>query len=95
MLHGVIDLLYEDRRGRWHLIDWKSEHVPRDQIQAHAERHTLQVAIYAQAARTILGQMPEAAVCFLSMGARVWDYTETNLMEVLHQVLAGVESFKT
>ena len=95
--HGVrggIDLLYEDRRGGWHLVDWKSEYVPRAQMQAHAEQHALQVAVYALAASSIavfrnrLGQMPEAGVCFLTAGARLWTYSPQDLARVLDQLAA-------
>jgi ATP-dependent helicase/nuclease subunit A len=86
VLHGVIDLLYQDSQGRWQMIDWKSERVPSEQMQTHAEKHSLQVAIYAEAARTVLGVMPEVAICFLAVGARVWKYTQANLTDALRQV---------
>ncbi|MBE0698177.1 MAG: PD-(D/E)XK nuclease family protein, partial [Anaerolineaceae bacterium] len=86
VLHGVIDFLYQDPQGHWHLIDWKSEWVSRDQMQAHAGQHALQVAIYAEAARAALGSMPDAAICFLARGARVWRYTPEDLMNALRQV---------
>jgi ATP-dependent helicase/nuclease subunit A len=79
VLHGVIDLLYEDIYGRWHLIDWKSEYVREAQLPSHAEQHTLQVAIYAEAARAALGQRPQVAVCFLNAHARVWNYRPADL----------------
>ena len=27
-LHGVIDLLYQDAQGSWHVLDWKTEWTP-------------------------------------------------------------------
>ena len=88
LLHGVIDLLYEDRQGRWHLVDWKSEYVPYAQLPAHAAQHTLQVAVYAEAARAALGQLPQAAVCFLAARARVWHYAPADLQEALQRLSA-------
>jgi ATP-dependent helicase/nuclease subunit A len=79
VLNGVIDLLFEDERGSWHLIDWKSEFIQHAQMQEHAHQHALQVAVYAQAAQTILGERPDAALCFLTAGARVWRYTQQDL----------------
>ncbi|MCS7071356.1 MAG: PD-(D/E)XK nuclease family protein, partial [Anaerolinea sp.] len=45
--------------GRWALIDYKTASVPPpgqiDQIRAHARRYHLQIGIYAEAARDLLG----------------------------------------
>jgi ATP-dependent exoDNAse (exonuclease V) beta subunit len=64
-LHGVIDLLYEDIHGQWHIIDWKTEWVPKEQVEEHAQEHINQLAIYAEATQTTLGITPKVALCFL------------------------------
>jgi len=89
-LHGVIDLLYQDRQGRWLLVDWKSERIPAAQLREHAERHALQVAVYAEAARQALGQTPQAAVCFLAAGARVWQYSRASLEQALQDLATAL-----
>jgi ATP-dependent helicase/nuclease subunit A len=57
--HGVIDVLIERPDGTWALIDYKTSGVPApgsiDPIRAHARRYHLQVGLYAEAARELLG----------------------------------------
>lgn len=79
VLYGVIDLLYQDSAGAWRLMDWKSEWVAPELLPAHAGQHCLQLAVYAEAAQKTLGIRPHVAVCFLSMGARLWHYARADL----------------
>jgi ATP-dependent exoDNAse (exonuclease V) beta subunit len=50
-LHGIIDLLYQDQSGDWHLLDWKTEWTPRAEIEENSHQHMIQMAAYAQAAQ--------------------------------------------
>jgi ATP-dependent helicase/nuclease subunit A len=71
-LHGVIDLLYQDAQGGWHVLDWKTEWTPEKEMTDHAQEHLLQMAIYALAVEKQLGIMPDVSLCFLS--PRVLEY---------------------
>ncbi len=82
LLHGVIDLLYQDPNGRWHLIDWKTEWAPRDEIADRLEQHGLQLAVYAEAVRAALGEMPELALCFLNPRLVQTRLTESELQSL-------------
>ena len=86
VLHGAIDLLYQDARGGWHLVDWKSGWATGETLQEQAAQHRLQLAVYAQAAQNTLGVCPRVAVCFLSLGARVWHYRADDLEDARAQV---------
>ena len=66
MLHGVIDLLYQDESDNWHLIDWKTEWAPEDIVEESSEEHFTQMAVYAQAVKSELGFIPEVALCYLN-----------------------------
>jgi ATP-dependent helicase/nuclease subunit A len=63
--HGVIDLLYQDSNGGWHLVDWKTEWLPADQVGAHARQHLSQIELYILAAARALGSRPDARLVFL------------------------------
>jgi len=67
-LHGVIDLLYQDIHGGWHLLDWKTEWVNPGSLTQQAERHQPQIAAYCQAVEESLGIRPTASLVFLSHG---------------------------
>lgn len=66
IIRGVIDLLYEDPTGGWHILDYKTNDFPAraadDQILAPYE---LQLGIYAQAVTEWFGVVP----CELSLVA--------------------------
>ena len=73
-LHGVIDLLYRDTQGDWHLHDWKTEWAPQEKIEENTQLHLLQMAAYAQAAHNHLGTMPEVGLFFLSPKAVEYNF---------------------
>ena len=85
-LHGIIDLLYRDKQGRWTLVDWKTEWIQAEQVAERVEQHRLQVAVYALAARQILGAMPRSLLCFLEAGAATHEFTEDELLAAWQQV---------
>ncbi len=69
-IRGQIDALYQDRDGRWHVVDYKSDRVGRHELADHAERYRLQLMLYAAAAARHFGAPPvEARVYFLRPGA--------------------------
>jgi ATP-dependent helicase/nuclease subunit A len=72
MLHGKIDLLYQDQRGLWHLVDWKTEYTPREDLEAHMADHQLQMAVYARAAEKVVGSLPGIAIWFLNPVPRMY-----------------------
>jgi ATP-dependent exoDNAse (exonuclease V) beta subunit len=65
VLHGIIDLLYQDPSGVWHLLDWKAERVPQVGIEAVSDQHLGQMAAYARAVEGMLGPRPKVGLCYL------------------------------
>jgi ATP-dependent helicase/nuclease subunit A len=71
-LQGFIDCLYQDRSGHWRLLDYKTNRVAPDGIEALAAQYEMQMLVYALATERILKQPPEELVlCFLRPG---WEY---------------------
>ena len=58
MLHGVADLLFRDRHGAWHLVDWKASSRRRAEKVA---RYTPQLQLYAAALAHLRGVGPVAS----------------------------------
>ncbi|MFH1209005.1 MAG: PD-(D/E)XK nuclease family protein [Candidatus Omnitrophota bacterium] len=52
LIHGKIDLLFEDRKGQWHILDYKT--AAGDEEAARKSAYDLQLEIYALAAERIL-----------------------------------------
>jgi ATP-dependent helicase/nuclease subunit A len=78
-LHGVIDLLYQDRAGNWHLVEWKTDWFPDREWQAQVEAYRQQIAVYRLAAQRALGVEVEARACFLAHGCREHVYSAEEL----------------
>ena len=62
---GRIDLLYRVNQV-WHLMDFKSDEIRDDDDLANAlDEHRPQIGRYAAAVEQLLGETPQAALCFL------------------------------
>lgn len=59
-IDGVIDLLFQDAQGAWHILDYKTA-VGDDQKVKDAA-YDLQIAIYASAVSEILGVAPQSGI---------------------------------
>ncbi len=57
-LTGVIDCLYCDVGGQWHLLDYKTNQVSATNLADVADGYRLQMSVYALAVETILQQSP-------------------------------------
>lgn len=90
VLHGILDLLYRDAQGQWHLLDWKTERLTRGQtVDAAAAGETVrQLAVYSRAVEQILGIRAAAEVCFLSENAQVYRPPAELLAEAWQAVAA-------
>jgi ATP-dependent helicase/nuclease subunit A len=67
-LRGYIDCLYRDDRG-WHLVDFKTDDLASSQVASSAERHEMQLYLYALALESSLTEQPaELVVHFLRSG---------------------------
>ncbi|MFN2195459.1 MAG: 3'-5' exonuclease, partial [Anaerolineales bacterium] len=85
-LHGVIDLLFQDQEGEWHLLDWKTEWTPLSKLEANAQDHLLQMAVYANAAQSSLKILPKVALCFLSPNVALYHFTQEMLANAWAEV---------
>jgi ATP-dependent exoDNAse (exonuclease V) beta subunit len=62
---GRIDLLYRVNDA-WHLLDFKSDEIRDDDDLANAlDEHRPQIGRYTAAVQQLLGETPQAALCFL------------------------------
>ena len=52
LIHGKLDLLFEDEKGDWHILDYKT--ATGDEAAAHQSAYDLQIEIYALAVHKIL-----------------------------------------
>ena len=69
-IQGVIDCLYQDAAGRWHIADFKTNDVTAAKVSQEANQYELQLHVYAIAIERTLGQSPtELVLHFLRPGA--------------------------
>jgi len=68
-IDGVIDCLYQDADGQWHLLDYKTNRASADGVQRLAAHYEPQLVIYCLAIEQALGVAPASAtLCFLQPG---------------------------
>jgi ATP-dependent helicase/nuclease subunit A len=76
---GYIDCLYQDARGGWHLIDYKTDTISADEVAQKAQQYEMQIGLYALAAEKALGApLVEISLYFLKPGQEyllIWDDT--------------------
>ncbi len=70
VLQGKIDLLLEDDRG-WLIVDFKTDHVAREQVTAAAQAYRGQIDAYRQALLAIAGVEAQGLLYFLVPGVAV------------------------
>ncbi|MDX1615526.1 MAG: UvrD-helicase domain-containing protein [Candidatus Promineifilaceae bacterium] len=68
--HRVIDLLYQ-HQGRWKLIDFKTDEVTQEAEIDKWDQYQYQLTEYRHAIRYLLGEAPEALLCFLDYEGEV------------------------
>jgi ATP-dependent exoDNAse (exonuclease V) beta subunit len=69
LIHGTMDLLYQNSKGEWVILDYKTSEVDEETFTERGEDYRVQLELYALAASQILGQPPrEARIHFLRRG---------------------------
>ena len=79
LVQGVIDCVYEDEAGEYHLVDYKTDRLTYEERKNTAlgeeklrRAHTTQLSYYALAIREMFGKMPRSiAVYSLHLGREV------------------------
>lgn len=64
IVHGVLDLLFQNEAGEWLIVDYKTSNIGKSEIETTGERYREQMELYALASVKILNQMPEKAVLY-------------------------------
>ena len=89
VLHGVIDLLFQDAEGSWYLVDWKTELVRMDEVTNAAQEHLFQMAAYSHAAQKAIDQQPSVLICFLAANAVVFTCNSAELNAAWDRMVAA------
>jgi ATP-dependent exoDNAse (exonuclease V) beta subunit len=63
-IQGVIDCLYQDRAGDWHILDYKTNRVSAAGVPRLAAGYELQMALYALAVEEVLGVSPASLTLY-------------------------------
>ncbi len=96
-IEGFIDCLYQDAGGRWHLIDYKTNHVTEATLDAVVAVYEPQLWLYATAAQLVLGEWPASvSLNFLRPGverAIEWDApARATMVERINRGIAELTS---
>jgi len=93
-LQGVIDCLYQDESGQWHLLDYKTNQVTSERIAAEAAEYEAQMLIYALAVEQVLDEPPASLVLhFLRPGGEhEFPWNDAARRRAIELVEGGIES---
>ncbi len=69
LVQGVIDCLFTDANGDLILLDYKTDHIPKnmpqyDAVQMLIDRHSRQLSYYSKAIETIAGKAPDKVILY-------------------------------
>ncbi|MEX2186426.1 MAG: UvrD-helicase domain-containing protein [Pirellulales bacterium] len=97
ILHGFIDMLFQDADGDWHVIDYKTNRVARDEVPATAAAYEMQLILYALAAERTLGVQPKSLrLCFLVPGVEhFFDWNDNAREKALGTIAASLSNAKS
>lgn len=93
-VQGVIDCLYQDPAGDWHIIDFKTNDIAPARLPNIAQQYELQLHVYAIAIERTLGQSPtELVLHFLRPSVEhtiPWnDAARTQAIQTLTEAIAS------
>jgi ATP-dependent helicase/nuclease subunit A len=74
LLKGQIDLLYENSKGEWTVLDYKTNRIQPGQGEAVAKRYEWQLGLYALIFRELYGKIPSRGMLYF---ASINTFTET------------------
>jgi ATP-dependent helicase/nuclease subunit A len=89
---GYLDCLYQDRDGRWRLLDYKTDNIAAADVARYAERYAMQLYVYALAAERALGEPPaELALYFLRPGVEhIFPWNDSIRRQALENVNSAI-----
>jgi ATP-dependent helicase/nuclease subunit A len=87
-LHGVIDLLFQDKDDVWHLVEWKTDWVDEKSLDEKASEYHQQISVYIAAAQSILGFTPSAQLYFLTLNNGTYSFDQNELVDVFQSLVS-------
>lgn len=72
-LEGVIDVLFQDASGGWHILDYKT--AVGDAGKVRDACYEFQIRVYALAVRELLGELPKSGILYFLKNS--WDHAVT------------------
>lgn len=92
--YGVIDCLYRDAEGAWHVLDYKTNRADAQQVPLIAAQYELQMFVYTEAATRALGVAPvESVLYFVRPGVEHrFQWTESARQRCINQLNAALEA---
>jgi ATP-dependent helicase/nuclease subunit A len=95
VIRGVLDCMYEDGNGDWHIVDYKTNRMTGRSVADVARTYELQLRVYAIAMEQIMGGLPrELVLWFLDTNEEYtvrWnDELREECVDAVNQAIAQV-----
>jgi hypothetical protein len=79
VLRGIVDCLWQDAKGGWHLLDFVTEDVPAEERSAFTEARRKSLALAASAVHQRTGAAPKGAALYFFADGRTVRWTARQL----------------
>jgi ATP-dependent helicase/nuclease subunit A len=96
-IQGFIDCLYQDVRGGWHVLDYKTNQISENNLAETVAAYEMQMMVYALAVEQILRRPPVEIVLHFLRGGRehrfAWDLLAREYAkDLVNEALARLET---
>ncbi len=93
-IQGVIDCLFQDAAGDWHIADFKSNDIRAADVPRIAQQYELQLYVYAIAAERALGKPPaELVLHFLRPGIEhTFSWTDAARQQAVNMLSDSIDA---
>lgn len=94
---GSIDKVYKDDEGKYHIIDYKTNHFPdqkkyKQVLENKKYEYEKQMQIYMHAVNLLLGEVWKGALLFLDIGEEVEPIQNFNMEKIKYDIQADLKN---
>ena len=90
MVQGIIDVIFEETDGSWHILDYKTAVGSAEQVKSH--EYGLQIQLYALAVERLLRKTPATGILYFLKNQ--WQYVEQFSAQQLAETVLGVQQMQ-
>lgn len=86
LIHGILDLLFQDRQGQWHILDYKTGKGDEEKVKTSGYQR--QMELYAHAVYRIMKIAPASAILYFTdnQWVRRYPFTTVQMENIANEI---------